>query len=90
MKRVLAILLLGVTSVAYADLFAPSHSCYEPWKPYEFSSRWEAENFRSEVEEYRQCIADFVEEQKEAIERHQEAAEEAIDEWDRFVTYELN
>jgi hypothetical protein len=43
-----------------------------------------------DVDRYKRCINDFVEEQREAIQRHEDAAQEAIDEWNRFVRYELN
>ena len=43
----------------------------------------------TDVEIYKMCIEDFVEEQNEAIRMHQEAAQEAIDEWNNFVNYEL-
>jgi hypothetical protein len=42
------------------------------------------------VEQYKSCIEDFVEEQERESRKHQVAAEEAIDEWNSFVQYELN
>jgi hypothetical protein len=42
------------------------------------------------VQRYKNCIQDFVDEQNQAIETHQQAADDAIDEWNRFVNYELN
>jgi len=73
-----------------ADMFTPSHSCSKPYKPYEFNDQYEVDNFNDEVEAFKQCINNFVEEMNEASRRHQEAAEEAIDEWNNFVNYELN
>jgi len=43
-----------------------------------------------EVEDYKDCIDEFIEEQNEAIRKHQEAIEDAIDEWNHFVNYELD
>lgn len=83
----LAFCLLAIPS--QADMFSPSHSCSKPFKPYEFSSRSERDLFLMEVESYKQCITDFVEEQEDAILRHREAAEEAIEEWNTFVNLEL-
>ncbi len=83
----LAIGLLAVPS--RADMFSPSHSCSKPYKPYEFSSRSKRELFLLEVQNYKECISDFVEEQEDAIRRHREAAEEAIEEWNDFVNLEL-
>ncbi len=73
-----------------SDIFVPSPSCFQPSKPYQFNSQWELDNFYQEVEDYKACISDFVEEQNEAARNHQQAASDAIDEWNRFVSYELN
>jgi len=84
-----ASVLLLVSSPTIADMLQPSHSCIKPYKPYEFTDQWQLDRFKGEVEMYKQCIADFIEEQNEAIENHQQAAEEAIDEWNHYVDFEL-
>ena len=73
-----------------ADMFAPSHSCSKPYKPYEFTSQYEVDSFNDDVERYKQCIQYFIEEQNDAVTNHQQAAEDALDEWNSFVNYELN
>lgn len=73
-----------------ADIFAPSHSCSKPFKPFEFSSEFELDMFNSDVEDYKYCISEFVDEQQEQAQDHLDAAAEAIDEWNNFVSYELN
>lgn len=73
-----------------SDMFAPSPSCFQPSKPYQFNSQWELDNFNQEVQDYKTCISNFVNEQKEAAANHQQAASDAIDDWNRFVDYELN
>ena len=88
-RVIAAILLVGAVPSAHADIFTPSHSCSKPYKPYEFTSDWEVQNFRNEVEDYERCINDFVEAQEDAIRKHQEAAQDAIDEWNNYVRYEL-
>jgi len=88
--RISVFSLVATAGNLHADSYSPSHSCYKPSKPYEFTSQWEVDSFNDEVEMYRNCIADFVEEQQEAIRRHSQAAEEAIDEWNNFVNWELN
>lgn len=75
---------------AKADSYSDSPSCSKPHKPYDFSDEWERDNFFDDVDRYKRCIEDFVEEQNDAIENHQDAANEAIEEWERFVRYELN
>lgn len=83
-------IVIGITRLASADMFTPSHSCSKPYKPYEFNNQYEVDNFMSEVEWFKKCIEDFVEEQNDATRNHQSAAEEAIDEWNNYVNYELN
>ena len=97
MKKLLFI--IGISSCLLADSFTPSHYCSKPtkpYKPYSFSSQWELdsykiymESFYNDVETYKNCIEDFVEEQNNAVRKHNSAAEEAIDEWNSFVNYEL-
>jgi len=89
-RMVLSVLLLVFfVSSARADIFTPSHSCSKPYKPYQFDSDWEVRQFQDDVEDYKRCINDFVEEQEDAVRKHQEAAQEAVDEWNSFVSYEL-
>lgn len=93
MKRIvslLAALLLAMQiTPARADMFAPSHTCSKPYVPTSFSSNSELESFKLDVEQYKRCIEDFVNDQKDAIKKHKEAADDAIDEWNSFVNYEL-
>ena len=84
-----AILLSGIAMPAAADMFSPSHSCSKPHKPYQFEDEWDVRRFKNEVEDYKQCIADFVDEQNDEARNHEEAAQEAIDEWNNYVNYEL-
>lgn len=83
-------ILLIIVGNASADTFTPSHLCSKPYKPFQFNSEWELENFTNQVRSYKTCIMDFIEEQEDAIQKHQDAAEEAITEWNDFVNYELN
>lgn len=90
MKTIIFAITLVTFPLVQADTFTPSHYCSKPYKPYEFNSKWEIDNFLSEVEDYRNCIEEFVDEQQSAIRKHQQAADDAIDEWNSFVNYELN
>ena len=88
-----------VLEFSYADMFTPSHFCskpVKPYKPYSFSSQWEIDNYNNQidsfyddVERYKSCIQDFVDEQNNQSNNHINAAQEAIDDWNRFVNYEL-
>lgn len=91
MKRIIiAALLSALAPAVNADMFQPSHSCTKPYKPYQFTSQWEVDSFNSSVRLYKQCINDFIEEQNDAIRTHQNATTEAVDEWNSFVSVELN
>ncbi|RLW61170.1 MAG: hypothetical protein B6D75_03630 [gamma proteobacterium symbiont of Stewartia floridana] len=93
MKVLIAILSacgIVITATVSADIFTPSHSCSKPYKPYQFTDQYELDNFMDEVEAYKRCITDFIEEQNDNVRTHQNAAEEAIDEWNNYVNYELN
>ena len=71
-----------------ADSFTPSHSCSKPSRPWS-DDTWAWRRFRDEVERYRRCIEEFVEEQNAAMGRHRSAAQDAIEEWNSFVRWEL-
>lgn len=93
--KISKILTLGVITITialpvFADMFSPSHSCSKPYKPYEFNSQWELDNFNNDVENYKRCISNFIDEQNEETENHREAASGAIDEWNNYANYELN
>lgn len=93
-KRLVIVGLLTASllaGVAHAHSYwSLDHSCSQPSKPFEFNSQWEVDQFNMDVEEYKRCIQDFVDEQNDAIANHGRAAEEAVDEWNNFVNYELN
>jgi hypothetical protein len=90
MRKTLLALALSITvSASYADMFTPSHSCSKPYKPYQFTDQYQIDSFQSEVETYKYCIQEFIDEQNDAARKHQDAAQEAIDEWNSFVNYEL-
>jgi hypothetical protein len=76
-------------SVLRADIITPSHSCSKPYRPSRFTSKIAFDIFMDEVEEYKSCIEEFVEEQEDAIKKHREAANEAVEEWNSFVRVEL-
>lgn len=78
-----------VAPISYADMFTPSQSCPKPWKPYEFEDEWTYQRFLDDVENYKRCINNFVDEQNDEARKHLEAAEDAVDEWNNYVNYEL-
>lgn len=89
--KLLSVSIIGIVTLpVLADMFTPTHYCSAPYKPYEFSSQYELEQFNRDVESYQNCISDFVEEQNRAAESHREEANDAIEEWNRYVRNELN
>lgn len=83
--RTLLLLGLLLSPAAFADLVEPSHDCSQPDIPYEFEDQFERDQFLADVEEYKTCIADFVEEQQDAVRKHNSAADNAIEEWNAFA-----
>ena len=82
--------ILLLTFSAQADSSGTSPACSKPDKPAKFNSQLELNDFNNEVQQYQRCLYDFVDAQEEAIQRHQQAANVAIDEWNNFVRMELN
>ncbi|WP_251962267.1 hypothetical protein [Pseudomonas sp. Marseille-Q5299] len=81
------LLMLGalLAAPAFADILEPSHDCTQPDIPYEFENSYERDQFLADAEEYKSCIADFVEEQEEAMRKHKSAADSAVEEWNSFA-----
>ncbi len=68
-----------------AQAFFGAHLCSQPSPPYDGAEQWEVDAFKDEVENYRRCIEDYVDEatrQKEDIERQ---AQDAKDEYNNFI-----
>lgn len=93
MKPILTfIVALGGTlpGAAEADSFTPGPGCSKPSKPFEFRDELELNDFLARVERYRDCINAFIERQADEMEVHRRSAEEAAEEWERYVRRELN
>jgi len=88
MKKIpVMLILLLIYIVSNADSFTPSHYCIKPTKPYEFTNQWQVDNYDNEVQRYKMCIIDFIDEQNNAINNHINAKNDAIEEWNQFVSY---
>ncbi len=83
------ILLIFIPQVSKADWSSPSHSCSKPYKPHSFRSQSDIDQFKYAVERYKTCIKGFINEQNNAAKYHQQAAEQAVEEWNNFVNWEL-
>lgn len=71
-----------------ADMFSPSNHCSKPNKPFRFTSDYEADAYNSNVKSYKYCIEEFISKQKEEIDTHRKAINDAIDEWNYFIRTE--
>jgi hypothetical protein len=80
-----ALLLAFFSASAFADKITPTHSCKQPNRPFKFKTEAEVERYKAQVETYKKCINDFIEEQRQAIQKHKDAADQAITEWNFFV-----
>lgn len=78
---------IPIRTARAADPFTPPPSCIKPSKPLRFTSEWEVDQFMRGVEAYKSCIAQFVDEHREAARKHQEAANQAIEEWNDFASW---
>ena len=68
-------ILLLLNPSAQSDYFSPSHSCSEPWD----------RNDQYEVENFKECIEDFVDEMQDQSSEHIEAANDAVSDWNSFA-----
>ena len=83
-KTLVALLTTTASLSSYAE-YVSSHSCSEPYKPYQFTTQYEVDTYNDETEDFRTCIEDYIEEQNDAVRDHQRAAEDAIDDWNSFA-----
>ena len=83
-----ALLLVFLPAFALADKVPPTHSCTQPHRPFKFKTETEVNAYKAQVESYRKCINDFVEEQNQAMQKHKDAANRAIEEYNFFVNTE--
>ncbi len=87
MKKLILVISLVLSINMYADNYEPSHYCTKPYKPYEFTDQYELDLYNSQVQTYKNCIQEFVDEQEDAIRNHSNARNSAIDEWNSFANY---
>ena len=85
----IGVLIIAAPLANAADSAVPSHSCRKPGKAAEIKTQQEADKFNEAVSKYKACIEDFVREQEDAAMIHRRAANEAISEWNDFVTNDM-
>ncbi len=81
-----------IASTAYAMVFGgsnlgifgyPKHTCTKPYKPFQFQSEYELENFKNEYSRSIDCIKEYVANADNDIKPISESANEAVDEANR-------
>lgn len=80
---------LGVTPVRGHDV-PPQAGCPAPARPADDQNDllWQA--YLEDVDNFRQCISDFVDANQAAAVTHNEAARQATEAWNEFVRTSLN
>jgi hypothetical protein len=73
-----------------ADTTEPKHSCVKPDHPGELASEARMKGFQKEVNDYRDCVNKFAQEQRAQAEAHTVAGNKAIEEFNAFVKTEMN
>ena len=89
LRKIAGLVVLTIAATSYpvmADTFAPSHTCVQPVKPYKFNNNDEIAMFNDAVTAYKQCISAFADEQHQVADAHRAAADDAIDEWNAFLS----
>jgi hypothetical protein len=84
-----SILYASFSLTAQADATLPKHSCAKPEHPGRVASDNRLKQFQKEIDTYRTCITQFIDDQKKQIKNHEDAGANAIDEFNLFVKTDL-
>ncbi len=79
----------SVALPSFADSTPPKHSCVKPDHPGALASEARMKGFQKEVNDFRDCINKFANEQKVFSENHMTAGNSAVNEFNTFVKNEL-
>lgn len=93
--RAVCVLLAGLAGIAtlpdaHAHAAAPEHGCTAPNRPANDQNDALWRQFLDDVDSFRACISTFAEANHQAARLHNEAANAATLDWNRFVRAELN
>jgi hypothetical protein len=84
------ITLICITIPVMADTTPTKHNCTKPTHPGSLASDVRMKGFQQEVNNYRECISKFADEQKKQIKLHEDAGNAAVEEFNTFAKNELN
>jgi hypothetical protein len=83
------IILTSLSLPAWADSTEPKHNCAKPENPGKMASETRMKGFQKEVNDFRDCVNKFAQEQRTLSETHMTAGNKAIEEFNTFVKTEL-
>lgn len=89
-EAMLAVVLVAHAPAGAAHTPAPAHGCHAPARPANDQDDVLWQRFLDAVDAYRACISDYAEANRRASEAHNNAANAATMDWNRFVHAELN
>jgi hypothetical protein len=94
MVRSIRLLLLAATVVCVTPVRAhdapPPAGCHAPVRPADEQNDLLWQVFLDDVDDFRQCISDFVQANQAAALVHNQAARQATEAWNGFVRSSLN
>lgn len=79
------IFIMTISQTSFAVNFKSEHACNKPIKPSQFKSLQQLSDFNQQYDYYKTCLFTFIEQHKHQAVRHQQTANTAIDEWNKFV-----
>lgn len=77
-------LLMLLPGPASAHFFAETANCRAPKKPLTFAVELDRQQFEQQVDDYRNCLENFVNRQNQAMEKHRHSAEQAAKQWRQY------
>lgn len=83
---IFSLFLMAITpvTVSLADEYPPSHMCFMPEPPLFLASRRHKERYYEDVNRYRLCMNEFIQDQQEAIRMHEAAIKHARTELKKY------
>ncbi len=82
-KSIISIATLIVLSVNASEY---KLECPRPLKPTEFTQQIEVDSYNSSVNNYKSCIDTFIRQHKQELNKHTQAVNDAVNEWNSFAS----
>lgn len=75
----------SICSFSFAHSFIQKPNCLEPSIPYELVNDEMVNEYNQSVSEYKDCLNQFIDEQKSQIKNHHDSAINAQKSWSDFI-----